>query len=427
MSDRDPLDDFLKKKLADRQYAFKESYWEAAEQLIEADRGKKKRKGFLIWWMGGLGTLVILLLGIGVWSWFSSRHIEPIASKESLETVSKQSFPIVVLDSCPPEPVFVQSPSSSSSDLGIPAHHSPSKHSTLATAHSSTIKISGDLKNDPDIPIHDSQDSSLIIEQLDDIVTEEQSLPIGQLLKPKDIAEMSHGDVYRLHARSFSLKHSIQSSFHKPAVSIHRKVNLVGIRIALDAAQGLSNDSARKGNSFLPYIALDYARVLHPRFKLHTGIGYVQRGQLQSDQYYRSTNYGFGFETVLTTISPQKLHFLEVPLYGEWKIKARHSLMMGGSLLQLMNVSSQISSRTQDDFGISNGQAESTWGYKQGFISRDVSLMVGYKYYLGSGFHLDLRSQYGLRDLTEQSFFENQSFDRNIRVQIGLSYDFLNF
>ncbi|MEZ4849457.1 MAG: hypothetical protein R3B93_12735 [Bacteroidia bacterium] len=47
MSEYDKLDEFLQEKLKGREYAFKHAYWEAAEELIEADLiARKKRRRF---------------------------------------------------------------------------------------------------------------------------------------------------------------------------------------------------------------------------------------------------------------------------------------------------------------------------------------------------------------------------------------------
>ena len=55
------LDKLFKDKLQDRSFEFNDSYWEAAERLIEQEESRKKRGG--LWWKLGLFLLVLITSG----------------------------------------------------------------------------------------------------------------------------------------------------------------------------------------------------------------------------------------------------------------------------------------------------------------------------------------------------------------------------
>ena len=55
------LDKLFKNKLRDKEFEFKDSYWAAAEQLIEQEESRRKRGG--LWWRLGLFLLVFALVG----------------------------------------------------------------------------------------------------------------------------------------------------------------------------------------------------------------------------------------------------------------------------------------------------------------------------------------------------------------------------
>ena len=79
------LDDFLKRKLQERQHEMKPGYWAAAQELIDAqaDQPKKKRRG---WWL-----LLILLIGssVGFGYWLNHRYLEQVAQTPELSLKNK--------------------------------------------------------------------------------------------------------------------------------------------------------------------------------------------------------------------------------------------------------------------------------------------------------------------------------------------------
>ncbi|MEM7373259.1 MAG: hypothetical protein AAF587_31835 [Bacteroidota bacterium] len=434
MSDQDPLDDFLKKKLSDRQYAFQDSYWEAAQELIEADRGKKKRKGFLIWWLGGLGVGVVIL-SLGLWQFVkNASNSSSFSYQQEIVGHVQVGTSKVDPDSC--EDLIIV-PNESSSHMSAPIasslSHRPTNVPASPSSISSTQRPASSAIFSSVSPISDQRQKRPVKKKIPS-----QQSPISDYLtnehpslteeKQTDIAQLDLGRVYRIQQRTFSLEQAIHSHSAFTSISSHQSPNYLGVRVALDVAEGWQNGTQTKaGRSYLPSFGIHYARSIRDRFRVHTGLAYQQMGNLQADKVYRSTNFGFGFETEATTISPQKLHFVQVPVYGEWRIRHRHFVLLGGSTAYLLNVSSLVSAQTETDFGIQPENGETVWGYKQGFRNMDLSLMAGYQYYLGNGLYLGLRTQYGLRDLSKSDFFDNNTIDRNLRIQLGLTFDFMNF
>lgn len=93
----DKLDQFFKDKLQDREFEFKDVYWQDAEQLIEQDKRKKR----LIWWKWLAGWLLLLLLIIagGLWLTLGPRVQSSPEQKEIKENnLAEQSGPVKKVD-----------------------------------------------------------------------------------------------------------------------------------------------------------------------------------------------------------------------------------------------------------------------------------------------------------------------------------------
>ena len=66
MMEKEPIDDFFKRKLEEADLSYQEAYWLKAQALLEAEE-KKKRRILLFRWFS-FGTL-LLLLAWGAWNW----------------------------------------------------------------------------------------------------------------------------------------------------------------------------------------------------------------------------------------------------------------------------------------------------------------------------------------------------------------------
>lgn len=455
MSDQNPLDDFLKRKLSERTYSFQESYWEAAEGLIEADRKKKKRRGFLWWWIAGLGLLAISMGVASLWNTGSVPNNQSIAEQIQAplsHTPIIDSSQIVQGHNKPSVPVDLHGQANNQIRPDTPLSGT-SVLPTLELADSKQIaalrqvsppsqivmsseEMQGEITAGTIQPQESSNGKGLIQNELARQMAEDSSMSHAILLTGMDQTDSiaTNASVFKLEnidripANSFLLSSALTQDIEPVSLYKYIRKNHIGIRFGQTAAEGFQNMGSTKApRNYQGFAGIHYARRLNDRLRLHTGLEYSTRGGLNSDSTYQSTAFSFGFTRQSTTISPQKLHTLELPLSLALRIKNRHYIQLGASASYLLNVSSLVLKGTETDFGSNNPTSERVWGYSQGFSKVDASLLTGYQYYLGRGLYLGIQSRYGLRDVTDPIFFRNDRSDRNIRWQLSLTYDFLNF
>lgn len=86
MMEKEPIDDFFKRKLEEADLSYQEAYWLKAQALLEAEE-KKKRRILLFRWFS-FGTL-LLLLAWGAWNWSNLSDSSRIQQHTELGVGSK--------------------------------------------------------------------------------------------------------------------------------------------------------------------------------------------------------------------------------------------------------------------------------------------------------------------------------------------------
>jgi len=177
----------------------------------------------------------------------------------------------------------------------------------------------------------------------------------------------------------------------------------------------------------LPVLGLGLSRTFTPRLRVQVGLRYQRRGGLDSDSTFRLELRGFGRNDTLVTVAPQRLHFLGLPVRLDLRLAGRHYLQVGAQANWLLKTSSRLITQVENDLGRSQVEQTQQGGFRQGFAPWDVQLLMGYRYYLGRGLRLGLSGSYGLRDLTQRSFFNNDATNRAWNLRVMLEYDLARF
>jgi hypothetical protein len=117
------------------------------------------------------------------------------------------------------------------------------------------------------------------------------------------------------------------------------------------------------------------------------------------------TVYGFGKKTFDYSSNPESLHFVDFPVYVQYK-SGRHRVDGGFTFSFLTGVRGNIEKQTSllpwertGESAFSNENLSRGWLYKSDFNSFNTSLLLGYRYDLNKNFGLGLRSSYRFDDL----------------------------
>jgi hypothetical protein len=389
MNEQHPLDELLKRKLAEPVHEASAADWAAAEALL--GRRRRRRKGLWLW----LAAAPLLLAGM-LWQALLRQDAAP-------GTAPVQAAPpawAATADSlCPPEPL----PAARRMSRALPQRQSARKAAAGAPAAQP--------------------------ERMEDRPAGADALASGPGPASKDGSAAPApvrrtSGLSRLAARRAALPPA-GAMLPAPLPSGWKQQrHLFALHTGLSLAPGWQNLGTRaQPLSAHTMIGLRYAFQLTPRLRLQTGLMYQGRGGLDADTTVRSTEFGFGFESEVTEVSPRRMHWAELPLQADLRLAGRHYLLAGGYAAWLADVSGVRSLRLASDFGETPLSRAPAWGYRQGFRRWDAGLLLGYGYYLGDGMRLTGQMQYGLPDLTPGSYFRNTRYHRSIGFRLGLEIE----
>ncbi len=413
------LDDFLKRKLQERQHEMKPGYWAAAQELIDAqaDQPKKKRRG---WWL-----LLILLIGssVGFGYWLNHRYLEQVAQTPELSLKNKENS--YKANSTPTPQAEALNP------LSMVTSENKVASSNLIRSTSNSNGSSFDAGANHG---HGEESISMVEEQ-DQLIAKEGPFKKlrAALLKDTTLSaqiegteKLDLGSVYALKDHSAWLT---QNNLEHLAVQSD-EVGGRPVRHYLDVEAGLSliqnwdNVSANaSGFHQSPTLGFTYGYALRPGARIQTGIRYQSRAGLDSDTTFVNRNFGFGLIDTLSRVSPQRLHQVAIPLLIDLRVHNRHYLRAGLQANVLLDASGRLIKSQATEAGVTEFSNESRWGYRQGFQPWDVNVSLGYHYYLGRGWRLGLTGLYGLRDQTREEFFGNGQVNRQVELRVQLSYN----
>ena len=453
MSDK-KFDELLRNKLNQREFEWDGAYWESAQELIAAQEKGKKRRGFWLWIMAGLllmsaGAYFIYERGenrsmvdgpqsIAKQSTANSQKLiansqKPIARKSMVDGPQSIVKPPTVNSQKPiarksmvdgpqsivkPPTVNSQKPIARKSMVDGPQSivKPPTANSQKPIARKSMVDGPQSIVKPP------TANSQKLIVNSQKPIANSQQLAINFLQIPYGMHNIAALDSQNIYLKAPEL---LISPIFSPSSSVKMPRHQLSFRAGV-----LATNTIGKSEQILsPWtkatdLSIRYSYRLATRISLYGGLGYQARAKLSLDSTYRSLEYNFGVSIFETNIDPQSLHLLTIPMGITFDLKGRHQIHAGLEFAQLINVNSivtQMNYNAQGELIAMNSSR--SWGYLQGLRKMDTRAILGYSFFLGRRISLGLEAQYGLRDLTDDAFFRNADFDRNLQLRGILQYD----
>lgn len=410
MSDQQ-FDDFLKGKLKSRQYELKPEYWSAAEALLDQEGKARRRPGWWFWVLLMFGLAIGGFASYGIYTWLGTSSASDalfLASyhRPVLESPGCQEVPVTLASAAVEESTSFASNTSGSYHLAETGS-GPMRKAAAQRLVADTERVGG--------PLVESGSS-----------TKEGIIPRLETDTKEGAEQLDLAAVYALKDRSYLLD---RRALHQLAVDadgvLGREVrHFFQMEAGFALAPGWQNTgSGYQAYSLSPSLGLGYAYVIRPNLRLQAGIRYQGRGALDSDSTYLNRNFGFGVIDTLSTVAPGRLHSVAIPLRLDLRVGNRHYLQAGLQPSFLLNASGELVESVQNETSASEFSRQNVWGYRQGFQAWDLSLIMGYRYYLGRGIRVGISGQYGLTDQTQATFFQNNQTNRHIEMRLMLEYD----
>lgn len=423
--EHNPFDSWLADQLADRKPTFKEEYWLAAQQLIEADEASRKpRKRFWMLWftygLQGLALMSIMLL------WASQQPL--LLEKQSLPTVEVATAPHPAQANGLSNRLSL-APSSTPAKPGAPTSTTTlsDKKSTLSPAPDKENQQTPIATESPDLRPTQTPDNTHVItsedkrysshlteEEIATIVLsteKDQILPgidsILILLEPAldvpqpqgpivKIVEPRFQPYLRLGVRAGAL---VGGTFSPLSFGVEGAGSLAGIRAAYR---------------------------ISARTEVWTGVTYMNTSSFNPEVDIQSRQLKFGLNQEVTRYELKDLHLLDIPFGMRRYLGSRHAVQLSLHTLITLQASHEVSLVRRNAFNEVNDRRLGTVeGIRQGIRDISMGLGVGYDYQLLPQMLIGVETQLypqGLFLETPYTLSQQPSFF----IGLGVAYDLVN-
>ncbi|HSY75373.1 MAG TPA: hypothetical protein VK890_00875, partial [Bacteroidia bacterium] len=136
------------------------------------------------------------------------------------------------------------------------------------------------------------------------------------------------------------------------------------------------------------------------------------------------SQYDFGSTNNVTAVTLKTLYYAALPIQFQYNINNNDIISVGANVLYLINSNSNVVSYSQNYFGTSGYTSVDKMGYMDGINNLDAQLTLAYRRKINR-FTISVESYYGLLDIENNSFFNNNVFERNSGLRAILSFDII--
>jgi hypothetical protein len=212
-----------------------------------------------------------------------------------------------------------------------------------------------------------------------------------------------------------------QPIFSKPMSKSHISVELGG-----GYSLGWKYGDTAQGNGIYPVIGIGYMKALNEKWSVKTGLQFSTLGNMGSTQFViKHINYDFVYNAKDTALTTQRLYYITLPLQVEYKLGNKNAVGVGGALSYLVSSYGKVSV-----YDVSANSVTQITSYSQnmdikGFNRWNASMFLLYKRNISDKLSVYLISYFGLVDLKSNSFFNENTFERDSGLKLLLSYKIL--
>lgn len=457
------LDKLFKNKLEDREFEFKDSYWEAAEQLLEQQDKRRRRGGFWWWSMGAM----VLLLTVAAYFLFNTNTNTNTSEQGLIQNENRNEVKSEDLITLEPENKkdYESEDSNESSNLKNTAStlkdlstdiNTNSKQPSNETQVPSEYNGAGGQKNDPvninqlpEIPKSINTPSllidSILLQQQEqestiktgkEIVGNKEEVEILPLKKEEDLVIENDSPVEEL-----AFLETIPSFIDIPESECddcfelkelnklpkYKRLQFGLIAESIFYPKG-NNDKAGFGGA----TGLFAEYQLDKNFSLRTGLQYaiveakstkfLSANNLNADaerytlsdfdiyDFSIENQYSFGLTTIETIRPPKFYHFLEIPLVAQYKLK-NHTFEAGTQIGILVGIrGKQLTQTSQFPWEVnptSNSpiqeDSQNVWISKEDYSKFLPQITAGYSYAFNEQLSAGLNAFYRVDNFNSSS------------------------
>ncbi len=215
----------------------------------------------------------------------------------------------------------------------------------------------------------------------------------------------------------------------KPTKPLFKPATTLSIDAGAGYSLGWKTETSKAGSGISPLIGIRLNHSFTKNIALDAGLMYYGLTNLHCPYSSTFVSYGFGYNTSTTTVSPQVLNYLALPLEFQFHFNRNNAISLGATLLYMVNVASNVTVSRQNQLEASTSQRIIAFNFMDGFNQFDAQLVVAYRRRLFGRLGAGIEAYYGLFDVennpADNTFLYNNTFERNSGFRIILSYDII--
>jgi hypothetical protein len=189
-------------------------------------------------------------------------------------------------------------------------------------------------------------------------------------------------------------------------------------------ALGWMKDGATQGNGISPIIGISTTHYFNGTWSGYLGVQFNMLTNVNTLYASNADQYSFGLNTNVNSVTLKTFYYAAVPIRLQYCFGFNNMISLGANVLYLVNTKSSVVTYNQDYFGTSGYTSANKMGYMDGINAFDVQAVIAYKRKINR-ITASAEFYYGLLDIEDNSFFNNNVFERNSGFRLILSYDII--
>ncbi|MBD3636057.1 MAG: hypothetical protein HUJ25_01845 [Crocinitomicaceae bacterium] len=409
-------------------YEYSTEYWKEARRLLD----REDRKVFFTRWSAAAAILMLIS--------FSGQFLNPVSDFEV------EAMQANVQGTTEYENIYLSNSDVESAKNALLADKEFADYTNLADAFGATNNAHNDAhtndvatnENNENISVDhltnsvDNETTIVTSTGSENVKTDESTFNSKKLegdlaINNKLEDELTLMDIDKRYKPEI---HQIGYSKFAPQIKIEKTPPMTMHSVGVLAQSGIGN---KWGNfSFMPtlrnsvgieYIVSSGKRFQNFEFGGSFMINHIRQSRLNTED--RSTVYDVNGNVTKYWRKVQLKDMVFANLNGlvNYRVAPDHKVKFGLGMEYLVGVRSNMS--YVDDFTNEIKTVNNNWGVKEGLKKFDIRLTVGYEYEISNRFTLQVNSNLGLFDRTDNTFLKDEQTDREINVMLGLKYNFI--
>ena len=434
MNNNEEFEDFFRNEFEKNPVEYKEEYWQQAEQLILANEKRERRR--FIFYLSSFTALLCLLIGVYCIKNNSSitllknnisvnRNIsEDISERKEMnantqnksfsENKNNQLHERLKVSSNNKKIISTEtennSPTKNHKILVLTANkkhkknvlniYADNKSNSTDSKKRSRIAKNNDGKNNQYMVIRNAPKSDTYTDEINSLSSEfSEDLIAMECIQINNFEKLNTAQIKKPSSMQYSL--------------------IAGAGLY----KGFGNAS---GFTIHPILGVGVSYNLSSKFDADINLLYIERSNVNTTKKFSSEYYDFGYNKETTQITTRKIKYISLPLFIKYHFQIGQSIIAGISLSHILTSKDDLTKITSSDNGnpVTSNSTES--GFVNGFKKYDLAIVAGYEIVLVKNLNAGIRLNYGLIDVTNNSYYQNNSKDYNISVALSFRYVIFN-